>query len=101
MVIVPIFLRDILFYFRVYIERTSYNTLKLYLTSIDERDEGKYSCEAYILGMKFHQFAEVMIFGNDFICYKNSDLVTHVDNRQRNILFLSVNTFILGPWGNS
>ena len=42
-----------LFFSSVYIESTSYNTLKLYLTSIDKSDEGFYTCEAYILGMKF------------------------------------------------
>ncbi len=49
--------------FRVYIEKTAYNTQKLYLSSISEEDEGIYSCEAYILGMQFVQDAEIMIFG--------------------------------------
>ena len=48
----------------MYIESMNYNTLKLYLTSIDKSDEGFYTCEAYILGMKFEHKAEVMIFGN-------------------------------------
>ena len=68
-------------YCSVYIESTSYNTLKLYLRSIHKSDEGFYTCEAYILGMKFEHKAEVMIFGNYFKlstvskCSHNADIL--------------------------
>ena len=50
------------FSIRVYVEKDGVKTKKLYITMIEDRDAGRYSCSASAGGVKHEKSVELSLF---------------------------------------